>query len=137
MVTVPAITIGQVVGRRGILDRLRRAYGGVDTRIADRDESRTCLGGNSSRWRRLAFTGDRDSVNAAVADARRMLKAHAGSTHACFDASAAVAVDCRAPPPGSFPDQPAPSRETIPLVSEMRDAEEQERVQRLIHGPSP
>ena len=29
----------------------------------------------------------------------------------------------QAPPPGRLPDQPAPSRETIPLVSEMRDAE--------------
>ena len=39
------------------------------------------------------------------------------------DAGGGVVRLAQAPPPGRFPDQPAPSRETIPLVSEMRDAE--------------
>jgi len=39
------------------------------------------------------------------------------------DAGGGVVRLAQAPPPGSFPDQPAPSRETIPLVSEIRDTE--------------
>ena len=39
------------------------------------------------------------------------------------DVGGGVVRLAQAPPPGRFPDQPAPSRETIPLVSEMRDAE--------------
>ena len=68
--SVPSQHVGLVVGKGGAnLDRMRRLYGGVDTRVGDFDEP-----GAAPPQRRLAFTGRAPDVDKAMADVAGLMR---------------------------------------------------------------
>ena len=68
--SVPSQHIGLVVGKGGAnLDRMRRLYGGVDTRLGQADEP-----GTAPPQRRVAFTGMAPDVDRAMADVAGLMR---------------------------------------------------------------
>ena len=87
---VPSQHVGLVVGKGGAnLDRMRRLYGGVDTRLGQADEP-----GAAPPQRRVAFTGMPPDVDRAMADVAGLMRQRG---------AAATPVHAGAPPPNSGP----------------------------------
>ena len=99
VVSVPSSVVGLIIGGGGAnLDRMRRLYGGIHTRVADRDEPWTQPLAETARRQRIAFTGVHEAVDAAVADVRVILNVQAAAVGLPLEL-----VDCAAPPPESYP----------------------------------
>ena len=106
---VPSQHVGLVVGKGGAnLDRMRRLYGGVDTRVGDFDEP-----GAAPPQRRLAFTGRAPDVDKAMAGSRAHAPARrrgdAGPPRAPNSGSTHRAACGRRPPSAAAP----PARRTV------------------------
>ena len=124
--SVPSQHVGLVVGKGGAnLDRMRRLYGGVDTRLGQADEP-----GAAPPQRRVAFTGMPPDVDRAMADVAGLMRqrgaaampVHAGAPPQTQDPRIAAAMRAAAAFSAPPPPPAAPAPWVNPLAAGGADA---------------
>ena len=113
--SVPSQHVGLIVGKGGAnLDRMRRLYGGVATRVGQENEP-------GSQLRRIAFTGTPPNVDKAQADVSGLLRQRGADAYAPPSGSqhAPPRAYAPAPPSGS---QHAPPRAEDPRITAAKNA---------------
>ena len=103
---VPSQHVGLVVGKGGAnLDRMRRLYGGVDTRLGQADEP-----GAAPPQRRVAFTGMPPDVDRAMADVAGLMRQRGAAATPVHAGAPPLEVRTRASPPRCGRRPPSPRR---------------------------